>query len=226
MDSAAPKLETIAQAAGEMAKEETPTAEGAGLEKYDNANSPLLKLPAELRNRIYEALFQEHAVDLSANDLLNRIRKRFRPEKTDHPLLLVCKQVRAEARGLFFSLSTFKTPHAWQVGRIFRNLEPSLMQLITKIDLDNAYGARLSGQYRHASGFHGLAIKAQLELFVFREEAKREGLQLNPTSQLRSTIVSPFGKVALSETPYLSCYETLKNSEGEFVAFHLIFERK
>lgn len=60
--------------------------------------SPLLRLPPELRNRIY------------AEVLVQRANESFRlgPKRLTHPFLAVCRQIRRESSGLFYANNTFR----------------------------------------------------------------------------------------------------------------------
>ncbi|KAK5721208.1 hypothetical protein LTR17_014769 [Elasticomyces elasticus] len=78
--------------------------------KHFGPPSPLLSLPSELRNRIYEMVFQDdRTYDLGYED--ERMQKFWRStselNKT-HPLLRVNKQTRSDTAGMWYSGRVFK----------------------------------------------------------------------------------------------------------------------
>lgn len=212
MDSAASKLETVAQAAGEMGKEGPPTSEDAGLGQDNNADSPLLELPGELRNRIYEAVFEDHIVRVA---VIDGRQKRSKPQIVDHPLLLVCRQVRAEARGLFFSLSTFRLETRMGAMPCLDRLRPPFIGLITKIDIDDTpFLKRHEEKHKRILSPRALidiADDAQFELFWFRDCVGRR-LRISSTVRVRGAFLLPSGSFTFSEDPYLACCDALKSS--------------
>ncbi|KAF9693890.1 hypothetical protein EKO04_008539 [Ascochyta lentis] len=62
--------------------------------KHNQLGSPLLRLPAELRNRIYKFAFDSATVE---RDLSPRSTQRYRIVPNSSRLLLVCRQLRYEA---------------------------------------------------------------------------------------------------------------------------------
>lgn len=202
---------------GSLAAEEPARYEAAATTELaqpahpSSANSALLELPAELRNRIYEEVFQENVIDLTE---VSRRRTQAKPRTADHPLLLVCRQIRAEARGLFFSLSTFKIPSRPQLYT-FRHLDPFLLGLITKIDLDSFWLRDFSLRSASAGRLHDQADIAQNELILAREHAVRNYPQLNSALRLRGNLVLPSGELKYAENPIIACSEMLKSPNGE-----------
>lgn len=78
------------------------------------SDPPLLKLPPELRNRIYDAIL------LSNNPIIVRI-ERPGPKWQPPPLLQTCHQDRAEAIGIYFAGNTFRCYFLRDSGRRHTN---------------------------------------------------------------------------------------------------------
>ncbi|KAK4546437.1 hypothetical protein LTR36_002114 [Oleoguttula mirabilis] len=69
--------------------------------------SPLKKLPAELRNRIYElALYQRDAITLVADDKTNTLHA---TAKTSIALTFTCHEVRRDTLSMFYAINKFAT---------------------------------------------------------------------------------------------------------------------
>lgn len=77
------------------------------LSKMNQDDSPLLRLAAELRNRIYRYALYQGTVDVYAKPVKKK-KKDFPVHKADLALLSTCKQIRAEAQMIFFSVNTFE----------------------------------------------------------------------------------------------------------------------
>jgi hypothetical protein len=69
--------------------------------------SPLLKAPAEIRLKIYQALFDGAQVRLNPSD---RVCDRFDSDENISSILRVCRLLRKEAPDVYFSLTTFSCP--------------------------------------------------------------------------------------------------------------------
>ncbi|KAB2099165.1 hypothetical protein AG0111_0g12681 [Alternaria gaisen] len=78
----------------------------------NESNSPLLCLPGEIRNRIYELAFRGENI-------------------TRNALLKTCKQIEYEAKPIFYSNLTVSFGQKWNLPRMVRRVEPEMLNKIT-----------------------------------------------------------------------------------------------
>ena len=101
-------------------------------------NSPLLRLPGELRNRIYEhALADSFIEPMSYQRTVSR-----HPRESSNPpmsatvsLIRTCRQTRSEAEPLFFAHTTFGFDSRYDFHRFLAHVGPGKRELITSISL-------------------------------------------------------------------------------------------
>ena len=102
--------------------------------------SPLLRLPAELRNLIYHYALGNCTLTFS-DDYKPRLCQHDTPrlcqrDKPAFPLLAVCVQIHAEAALLPYSLNTFVIATAEVLNTFSATTPPSFIQAIKKLDID------------------------------------------------------------------------------------------
>lgn len=101
-------------------------------------DSPLSRLPAELRNRIYElALLQDDSITISLNG-----KRRWRPPAH----LSTCNQIRAEASSIYYAGNTFTVLGIYTtllpesdnlLGAWPRLLSPSSLRHVRRVHMDD-----------------------------------------------------------------------------------------
>ncbi len=111
------------------------------------------RLPPEIRNEVYKLLFVSSKEKIWVYSPRNR-RKRREPELDFTRLLLVNKQINAEAKTIFYSLNTFVIGNGdWasrdQVNlhalKVFTSRVPkACMSIISKLDIEMRYYTQLS----------------------------------------------------------------------------------
>lgn len=95
-------------------------------------NSPLLRLPAELRNLIYHYALGNCTLILSTH--LGRLRL-YQRDIPAFPLLAVCTQIHAEVVLLPYSLNTFDFAFDVTLDFFLADISPSNIRMIKKLDL-------------------------------------------------------------------------------------------
>lgn len=102
-------------------------------------NSPLLRLPGEIRNKIYEYTFSGTSV--YARNLRPR-RKDLRP----HPslVLLTCRQIRHEATARFYNFTTFVFEQCEDVCYLVGQVGRRRASIITTIDVTGSCACDLA----------------------------------------------------------------------------------
>ncbi|KAF1921839.1 hypothetical protein BDU57DRAFT_545234 [Ampelomyces quisqualis] len=79
--------------------------DGESITQQNQVNSPLLRLPSEIRNQIYEYVFHGVQVKVRKPGIHPRRIQRYQPACS---LLFACRQTRNEARPSFHAAATFK----------------------------------------------------------------------------------------------------------------------
>ncbi|KAF2831490.1 hypothetical protein CC86DRAFT_402011 [Ophiobolus disseminans] len=93
--------------------------------------SRLLRLPAELRNRIYELALNQGNIQLFPG-----IQADSRPEdKPELALLRTCRQILSEASPIFYSINTFEFEFTFHILRFALSLTEQNRQVIRSIRL-------------------------------------------------------------------------------------------
>jgi hypothetical protein len=93
--------------------------------RLNQTNSPLLKLPAEVREMIYEHMFYDSTYqcwDLS--------------EDRSFALRQTCRQVRCEARSAFSSYTKFKFKNVWDIHSMICDVDEDIWSGMQSIELD------------------------------------------------------------------------------------------
>jgi hypothetical protein len=110
----------------------------------NSTNSPLLHLPAELRNKIWRYVLggKEYRVEVSKNTPVCRLKSE---GKRDVELLSVCKQIHAEAALLPIQLSVFEVlPHLalrWLETEKFTTAQEDSISMLRVQFADAMHGA-------------------------------------------------------------------------------------
>jgi hypothetical protein len=102
-------------------------------------NSPLLRLPAELRNRIYELVFDGTAIRVIKPTMRVRVSGFCAlssvPPTKSFSLQHSCRQIALEAFGLFVPYATFELDFKWNIDTLLEKLGPQKCHIITSIRL-------------------------------------------------------------------------------------------
>jgi hypothetical protein len=113
----------------------------------NSITSPLLRLPAELRNQIYEYVFSIGTFTFAARfETYSKPGPNFfcRPTREPHlfALLHVCKKTKFETAEfhLSFSLITFAFPLLYRLSAYYVHLTPEQLASITSIDVEVKLG--------------------------------------------------------------------------------------
>ncbi|KAK4494820.1 hypothetical protein PRZ48_014176 [Zasmidium cellare] len=126
------------------------------------ANEPesrLLKLAAELRNRIYDMVFEDHAIDWDDH-------------KPAAPgILLACKHTHTEAIGAYYDLSTFFCKYSPAARQHLSRLPSKHSHAIKKVCLGEAKKIHPAAFWE----FEDLANDAQISLLRVQELVKENG---------------------------------------------------
>ncbi|KAH7399236.1 hypothetical protein BKA66DRAFT_451303 [Pyrenochaeta sp. MPI-SDFR-AT-0127] len=108
---------------------------------------PLLKLPAELRNQIYEYVLGGRSIYLTSHEgiCIGEIAPCLTPpgpgyrnadrERGALQLTQVCRQIHAEAHALVFSLNVFRYSNASQDLEVWKYQKPDALSLIQNVRL-------------------------------------------------------------------------------------------
>ena len=132
----------------------------------DVEESPLLRLPAELRNRIYHELL----VNNTGNFLLKE-------DKMAHPILNTSRQLRAECTGIFYANTIFQFSSPEVCVRRLKMLDPKIVDLVPELRYDTSETCTKAMSWRTAfRELPGLDEDTKLERL--REELKKQGITL------------------------------------------------
>lgn len=95
----------------------------------DQSKCRLFRLPAEIRNSIYELAFENEVVFVGT-----KIKKKPQARAKVQGILLACKQTYAETLQLHFSISTFQFDNKNRIMQWLRNIGLQHRILITQIE--------------------------------------------------------------------------------------------
>src|SRR4051812_1008942 len=113
--------------------------------QWNETRSPLLRLPAELRNNIYEYVLGGKSICLTTRNgkPVGEICPRIDPPGTGYSsddrlygvlqLLYVCRQIYVEARFLSFTINVFPYNNVLLNLQVWRQEKPNTMSLITTV---------------------------------------------------------------------------------------------
>ncbi|KAI4647763.1 hypothetical protein J4E93_004173 [Alternaria ventricosa] len=106
--------------------------------QLNQENSPLLQLPAELRNRIYKFVLHDHRpvyVDIPAlSDEFGNFGPRDNT-RGKQALLCTCRQVHSEAPMMYFALNTFQFDLDTSLIEFTRSLTAEQLSAVKSIDM-------------------------------------------------------------------------------------------
>lgn len=141
-----------------------------------NETSPLLRLPAELRNRIY------HAFLVSQNETFH-----LEEGHIEHPALQVCKQIRSECMGIFYNHAIFHFSDPELCIRRLTTLPQNIADLIPELRYDTSEACVKASSWRTAfRELPGLDEDTKLE--ALSEELRKRGAVLR-TGVLKARLV-------------------------------------
>ncbi|CAN9250214.1 unnamed protein product [Alternaria alternata] len=103
----------------------------------NKTNSPLLRLPGEILNRIYELAFCGK-------------------NTTRNALLKTCKQIEYEAKPIYYSNLTVSFGHQWNVPRMIKRVEPEMLNKITSAC---SSAVILFGRFQYTKSLPGLKYR-------------------------------------------------------------------
>ncbi|TKA75592.1 hypothetical protein B0A55_06350 [Friedmanniomyces simplex] len=160
----------------------------------EQAKSNLLSLAPELRNLIYEKLFEEFTAEW--------VRCKFYAPPS---VLLACKQIYGEAITVFYGTATFRAKSFNILDKRIRRLRYCYRRLIRKLDIDTQEHFTKLGCWVYLSKEQG-SIKrseeyAENELTKVRDLCKTSSLKELDLRSLRASIKLPSGETLWSEEP-------------------------
>lgn len=100
--------------------------------QQNQRDSPLLRLPAEIRNIIFAYALGGHVFD-TLRIIAHHYGTAVAKEQKLSPLLAVCRQIYSETALLLYSLNTFSATRAVYVNEWVNRLGPSRLQAVSKI---------------------------------------------------------------------------------------------
>ncbi|KAK4618015.1 hypothetical protein CLAFUW4_11973 [Fulvia fulva] len=134
--------------------------------KVDVEESPLLRLPPELRNRIYHELLANTPGIFHLNE-----------ENMAHPILNTNRQLRSECTGIFYANTTLQFSSPAVCTRRLTTLDPKIVDLIPELRYDTSETCTKAMSWRTAfRELPGLDEDTKLE--NLKDELKREGVAL------------------------------------------------
>ncbi|KAF2127148.1 hypothetical protein P153DRAFT_398514 [Dothidotthia symphoricarpi CBS 119687] len=161
--------------------------------KDNQLNSPLLRLPAELRNKIYHFVFRDTTV---------RLRLRYEIGPSARCVLQVCGQTRQEALSIFYDYAIFDLTHYYTLSDIVCGPDDSDRASIQTIILSGWMAA--SFKFPKALSFsssHGLHSLRCVHISADDVGTPLRTLRQNITTNMRAW----FGKKDLEEGSEVKC---------------------
>ncbi|KAF2165990.1 hypothetical protein M409DRAFT_55346 [Zasmidium cellare ATCC 36951] len=145
--------------------------------------SRLMSLAPELRNRIYEFIFEDQMVTLKSKSKSNPSGRSKVPG-----ILMTCKQTYTESLHIFFNKSVFLFTSMQKLGSWMRNIGPANRRVVGRVDFRTHHNAVNKGLGEHSlEPWHGgIAVK----IGVVEQELKRHGVVLGE-GMLRVRVVCP-----------------------------------
>lgn len=151
--------------------------------------SLLMRLPPELRNRIYHQAFKGHETVLECAAGTLRLRMPQAPG-----ILLTCRQVHQEAVGIFYSTTAICSSTAWCIAKWLQGLPENRVDLLSDVRFDAVSGAEYKSTRRV------IVSTAQGELFVISWHLKQWRKRL-PEGALKARILLQSGESTWTSTP-------------------------
>ncbi|KAH6879073.1 hypothetical protein BKA58DRAFT_453287 [Alternaria rosae] len=132
--------------------------------QLNQENSPLLRLPAELRNRIYNFALYRGTGCFDPPPKVIKDTGRSGPwptsnnDKSDLALLSTCRQVQSAASILYYALNTFRFKPSSSLDNFTSTLAPAKLNAVKSIDIDEELAAEIEMR-AELSGNNGLPLK-------------------------------------------------------------------
>ncbi|CAK3928523.1 Hypothetical predicted protein [Lecanosticta acicola] len=158
--------------------------------------SPLLELPAELRNHVWYMTFEENTVKLD------------RP--IDPPgLLLASKQTYAEARGAYYQQSRIQSISVDKIRGYLNRIDPKIHPLISRVEVDYGMAEGLD-----PADFKVLwnARDAHLDVMLLGQHIERSKISLNAEFSAVAS-VELGGEMVFTDQPWLEYRKYLAANE-------------
>ncbi|KAK4494394.1 hypothetical protein PRZ48_014692 [Zasmidium cellare] len=153
----------------------------------DQSTSRLMSLAPELRNRIYEFVFEDETVTLKAKSTNN-------PEGRSRVpgVLLACKQTYIESLQIFFNKSIFLFTSMQKLSAWMRNIGPQNRRCVAHVDFRTHHNKVNKGLRHHSLDpwLTGIAVK----VMAVEEEVKRHGVVL-AEGMVRLRVVCPIADI-------------------------------
>ncbi|EME40837.1 hypothetical protein DOTSEDRAFT_37584 [Dothistroma septosporum NZE10] len=164
----------------------------------------LLEIPAEIRNKIWEATFTGTTIKLAAST-------------TMPGLLLTCKQINLEAQGACWRLSEFKSWNIMEIRDFLTRVGAKKLELIQHVTYDSASTLELSSRVRDVTGIAHSAFMAQWDLFWMEDWLRGEGWIWPPHLKLKAPFMAADGELVTCDSPW----QTFGRRLGQESAFSL-----
>lgn len=162
-------------------------------------DSPLLDLPPEIRNIIYERVFENAIIKIEGEGLISEAPS----------LLLTCRQVYDEALGMYYACSMVYTKYGW---KLWMWLWRTRLKLSTEA-LVNRRNSVKNALFEHAKNYWGQS-ELRLELRMIRAnreaEARPAAVELEdirsraphaPNHLLKASILAPSQEMVWTSNP-------------------------
>lgn len=161
--------------------------------------SPLLKLPAELRNRIYH----EALAGSSPSPNIFHLSK----ESMEPPLLTTSRQIRTEASGIFYANTILQFNDPAVCVRRLSTLPPKSVELIPELRYDTSETCTAASSWRTAfRDLPGLDEDTKLE--TLWDELAKKGIRLR-TGVLKARIFIA-DRPSWTADPLAACLDAVK----------------
>ncbi|KAK5722873.1 hypothetical protein LTR17_014176 [Elasticomyces elasticus] len=168
----------------------------------DQSKSSLMSLPPELRNLIYEKLFEDFVADWIPCKFY-----------TQPNLLLACKQIYGEAISVFYCTATFRAHNYNMLEKRIRRLRLCHRRLVQNLDIDTQADFEKLGGFLYLSEekryIKEVDEYAEIELSKIRELLKTSSLKELQIQSLRASMKLPNGEIVWCADPTkaLTAYE-------------------
>ncbi|KAK3621682.1 hypothetical protein LTR56_022649 [Elasticomyces elasticus] len=168
----------------------------------DQSKSSLMALPPELRNLIYEKLFEEFVADWIPCKFY-----------TQPHMLLACKQIYGEAISVFYCTATFRAQNYNMLEKRIRRLRLCHRRLVQNLDIDTQADFEKLGGFLYLSEekryIKEVDKYAEIELSKIRGLLKSSSLKELQIQSLRASIKLPNGEIiwCANPTKALTAYE-------------------
>jgi len=171
--------------------------------KTNQLRSPFLRLPAELRNRIYGYTLAYGTLEVPSWSQWGQL------PLLDVGLLRTCRQIHAETTMLFYSLNTFRLNNNMDLVTLTACLNAEKRSVIRRLDLNLRAALAINDAMRHGCGCPKLRLFPSLESIHIWGQAPEEIRHAINTALRFGTL-----NMGLRITWVAACYDMWNKSSG------------